>query len=238
MAVRFHAPPGWPGMPAGWSPSPGWRAEPDWPPVPAGWKFWSSSDSGADLTLEMVPVAQPVPSRTATPTVAAESPRPPAVSDWHPDWHPGLLDPPPDHPDRWKFNAPPGWAVPTPTWRPTSAWQPDRSWPAAPAGWMFWLYIPETWHGLMALGSLVLGILCIPFFNSATPGSAVLGVLVLAAAVGAGVVSRFWTRVRDLPQPAKAYVWGVAIAGGAIGVCGVLAVWLPWRIYDWYRRNF
>ena len=51
MAVRFNAPPGWPAVPAGWSPPPGWQADRTWPAAPTGWHFWIPADSGADLVL-------------------------------------------------------------------------------------------------------------------------------------------------------------------------------------------
>ena len=39
---------------------------------------------------------------------------------------------------RERFNAPPGWPDPPPSWRPHPGWQPDPAWPAAPQGWRFW----------------------------------------------------------------------------------------------------
>ncbi len=38
--MRFNPPPGWPPVPPGWTPPPGWQPDPSWPPVPAGWQLW------------------------------------------------------------------------------------------------------------------------------------------------------------------------------------------------------
>lgn len=38
-----------------------------------------------------------------------------------------------------RFNAPPGWEVPTPDWVPDAGWVPDPSWPPAPPGWEFFV---------------------------------------------------------------------------------------------------
>jgi Domain of unknown function (DUF4041)/Meiotically up-regulated gene 113 len=40
---RFNAPPGWPAVPPGWTPPPGWLADPSWPAAPPGWDFWSQA---------------------------------------------------------------------------------------------------------------------------------------------------------------------------------------------------
>ena len=37
-----------------------------------------------------------------------------------------------------RFNAPPGWPVPSASWAPGDDWMPDPSWPAPPRGWTFW----------------------------------------------------------------------------------------------------
>ena len=37
-----------------------------------------------------------------------------------------------------RFNAPPGWPAPSPSWAPDDDWMPDPSWPAPPRGWEFW----------------------------------------------------------------------------------------------------
>lgn len=38
-----------------------------------------------------------------------------------------------------RFNAPPGWPVPSASWAPGDDWMPDPSWPTPPRGWTFWL---------------------------------------------------------------------------------------------------
>ncbi|GAA2739968.1 hypothetical protein GCM10009868_00230 [Terrabacter aerolatus] len=38
-----------------------------------------------------------------------------------------------------RFNAPPGWPVPSASWVPDDDWMPDPSWPTPPRGWTFWL---------------------------------------------------------------------------------------------------
>lgn len=47
----FNPPPGWPRMPEGWRPGPGWQPEPSWPAPPSGWSFLVDPD------LLMSPVA-------------------------------------------------------------------------------------------------------------------------------------------------------------------------------------
>jgi hypothetical protein len=37
-----------------------------------------------------------------------------------------------------RFNAPPGWPVPSASWAPDDEWMPDPSWPTPPRGWTFW----------------------------------------------------------------------------------------------------
>jgi len=39
-AKVFRAPPGWPPLPPGWEPPPGWKADTSWPAPPPGWRFW------------------------------------------------------------------------------------------------------------------------------------------------------------------------------------------------------
>jgi RsiW-degrading membrane proteinase PrsW (M82 family) len=36
----FNAPPGWPAVPAGWRPPPGWQPDLSWPAAPADWEYW------------------------------------------------------------------------------------------------------------------------------------------------------------------------------------------------------
>jgi hypothetical protein len=38
-----------------------------------------------------------------------------------------------------RFNAPPGWPVPSSSWAPGDDWMPDPSWPTPPRGWTFWI---------------------------------------------------------------------------------------------------
>lgn len=38
--LRFNRPPGWPPIPSGWTPPPGWKPPAHWPPAPPGWPFW------------------------------------------------------------------------------------------------------------------------------------------------------------------------------------------------------
>ena len=42
-----------------------------------------------------------------------------------------------------RFNAPPGWPIPLPSWAPGDDWMPDPSWPAPPHGWTFWVVVEE-----------------------------------------------------------------------------------------------
>ena len=40
-----------------------------------------------------------------------------------------------------RFNAPPGWPAPPPSWTPTDGWMPDPGWPTPPADWEFWTVV-------------------------------------------------------------------------------------------------
>ena len=40
-----------------------------------------------------------------------------------------------------RFNAPPGWPVPSSSWAPGDEWMPDPSWPTPPRGWTFWVVV-------------------------------------------------------------------------------------------------
>jgi hypothetical protein len=67
MAMRFNPPPGWPPVPPGWQPPPGWTPDPSWPPAPHGWPLWvqdtpdpgpsSSTPSMSGFSLSSLTVA-------------------------------------------------------------------------------------------------------------------------------------------------------------------------------------
>ncbi len=40
-----------------------------------------------------------------------------------------------------RFNAPPGWPVPSAAWAPGHDWMPDPGWPAPPEDWEFWTVV-------------------------------------------------------------------------------------------------
>jgi len=42
-----------------------------------------------------------------------------------------------------RFNAPPGWPIPLPSWAPGDDWMPDPSWPTPAQGWTFWVVVEE-----------------------------------------------------------------------------------------------
>ena len=44
----------------------------------------------------------------------------------------------------YRFNPAPGWPVPPQGWAPPEGWVPDPGWPPAPAGWNFWLEVPDA----------------------------------------------------------------------------------------------
>lgn len=72
----FNTPPGWPPMPAGWWPEPGWRPSSDWPPPPPGWNFSVPTNlrmSPLDLSrdIDLGPVSQLRMSRLGEVTEAA-----------------------------------------------------------------------------------------------------------------------------------------------------------------------
>ncbi|GAA1580913.1 hypothetical protein GCM10009804_41890 [Kribbella hippodromi] len=39
---------------------------------------------------------------------------------------------------RYRFNPPPNWPPPAPTWQPPRGWTPPPTLPKAPTGWHFW----------------------------------------------------------------------------------------------------
>ena len=45
-----------------------------------------------------------------------------------------------------RFNAPPGWPVPSSSWAPGDDWMPDPSWPTPPRGWTFWVVDHRSGH--------------------------------------------------------------------------------------------
>ena len=45
MAYRLNPPPGWPPVPDGFIPQPGWQPDPAWPPAPPGWQLWVQDDT-------------------------------------------------------------------------------------------------------------------------------------------------------------------------------------------------
>lgn len=73
-----------------------------------------------------------------------------------------------------RFNAPPGWEVPTPDWVPDADWAPDPSWPPAPPGWKFFVDDEQV------------GVVGAPAAPAAGP--APRGALVIVAAVAAVLV--------------------------------------------------
>jgi hypothetical protein len=94
-AVAFAAPPGWPTLPAGWLPEPGWRPDSAWPAAPARWRFLRPANQHApgqpvgirlpdrrreatlpDLRRE--PAGRRAPSRNTGPTAPALATRGPA----------------------------------------------------------------------------------------------------------------------------------------------------------------
>ncbi|MEB3052340.1 hypothetical protein KV112_21850 [Mycolicibacter sp. MYC123] len=73
-----------------------------------------------------------------------------------------------------RFNAPPGWEVPTPDWVPDAGWAPDPSWPPAPPSWNFFVDDEDA------------GVLGAPVAPGAGP--APRGAMVIVAAVAAVLV--------------------------------------------------
>jgi hypothetical protein len=145
----------------------------------------------------------------------------------------------------YRFHAPPGWPEPeVDGWLPPPGWRADPAWPPIPDGWRFWsatpttsVAPPERWHGYLAAGSFVTALGCIPLFGG-DASSIVLGLILLAAAVTAGAVSSFWTRLGSLSPPRKALVYAVGGLGIAVGICAFAAVYLPLKAYEWNRRTF
>ena len=67
MGMRFNPAPGWPPVPEGYAPPPGWQPDPAWPPAPEGWQLWV--DDG-QLPASGLPAAQ-FAGRTSGKAVAA-----------------------------------------------------------------------------------------------------------------------------------------------------------------------
>ncbi len=59
----FNAPPGWPPVPRGWRPAPGWQPEPSWPAAPPGWEFWLPAPQAGQQGAQ--PAEQPADSNPA-----------------------------------------------------------------------------------------------------------------------------------------------------------------------------
>ncbi len=59
MAYRLNPPPGWPPLPDGFVPLPGWQPDPAWPPAPPGWQLWVQDDTEASSTLPVAPPLTP-----------------------------------------------------------------------------------------------------------------------------------------------------------------------------------
>jgi hypothetical protein len=58
-----------------------------------------------------------------------------------------------------RFNAPPGWPVPSSAWAPGDEWMPDPSWPAPPEDWEFWTVVdPRRVASAGLTGDLLAGL--------------------------------------------------------------------------------
>jgi len=61
-ARRFNPPPGWPPVPAGWTPPTSWVPPADWPPVPEGWVLWLEAEASPEVEDALPPAAhEPAP---------------------------------------------------------------------------------------------------------------------------------------------------------------------------------
>ncbi len=60
----------------------------------------------------------------------------------------------------------------------------------------------------------------------------VVGLILMAAAIGAAVLSSLWSRVEVLPPGSKILVWSVATIGGAASGLFVVGVWFVLRIFQ------
>jgi len=58
LGFRFNPPPGWPPVPEGFAPQPGWLPDPDWPPAPQGWPLWVDDDTVPGAAAAGVPPGQ------------------------------------------------------------------------------------------------------------------------------------------------------------------------------------
>jgi len=54
----LNPPPGWPPVPAGWTPPANWQPDPSWPAPPPGWQLWIE-DRGPVATAAPAAVARP-----------------------------------------------------------------------------------------------------------------------------------------------------------------------------------
>lgn len=69
-ARRFNPPPGWPPVPAGWTPPASWSPPADWPPVPEGWVLWLEAEWSSKAEDAPPHAAhEPAPTLTRTPDV-------------------------------------------------------------------------------------------------------------------------------------------------------------------------
>lgn len=101
----------------------------------------------------------------------------------------------------------------------------------------------EDWHWRMAVSTLFLGLVgvasVVPLVSpgsNADPAAALPVAVVGAALVGAVAyvawATRFWSRVRGLPQPQKSIVWAAAVLGFTL-----LAAFWVLAIMLWNRFN-
>jgi hypothetical protein len=67
---RLNPPPGWPPVPAGWTPPANWQPDPSWPAPPPGWQLWIEDAAPAAATGR---VATAVPVATAKPALDAQT---------------------------------------------------------------------------------------------------------------------------------------------------------------------
>jgi hypothetical protein len=210
---RFNPPPGWPSPPPGWVPPAGWRPDTSWPAAPAGWRYWVAAgqrEIAAAGTTDAPTSGHGSSSLTTGQPVGGPA-LPAALSKWTPT----SLDRP-SSPRDWRFSPPPGWPIPPGLWIPPVGWRPDPTWPAPPTGWTFWT---ERWHAWLAVGSLITGVLGIALVAQGRLPEVLFGLLVLAAVVAAGRVSRFWFHDKILPMEHRLLIWVVAVPGLVSGIC-------------------
>jgi hypothetical protein len=118
------------------------------------------------------------------------------------------------------FTVPPHWPTPPAGWTPPPGWQPDPAWGPPPVGWQFWRRPNRHAFAWSLPFGVVLGLVLwapvLRFVDSPYPPSEVLGELMAACLVVAGIGGAVAFNARSRWRP---WTYLVPIAIGASLLC-------------------